>query len=473
MPLRRVRHSSVASAVSSSPSRAPARKSIDAPAATVESLCELQAKAKALSPRAKTIPPWQRPWPFTMSARTRITTCAHPGRTPARRMPSACEARSRSYSAAAARSARCWAVSSAGWPATLMAYSSVSSTGEARCALLGEGGHPFGIVGAAAELALVVTLDVELLPQGPAETFVNRLLGARESTRGGRGKLQCEAVHQRGKLRVLDASPDHAPACSLLGGELLPEKRETQSARGAYQARQEPGAARIGHEAELRERLHEARRARCHHEITGERNVGAGAGGHAVHRGDHRQRQLAKRQHQRLVVLLDRVREVGRAAIRGDRAVGKILPGTEAAPCAGDHQHPRRRAMQRRECGANFRVHRSVEAVQPLRAIEGQPGDTAAEVEDNVLVAHLHGSVRERDASGRLGSGFTSRRSRARARRSSRATDTRAHSPARAPNPPAHSSAPSPPRRGSPWSGRWSKRPRGRRRAARSRRARP
>src|SRR5262249_2534254 len=157
---------------------------------------------------------------------------------------------------------------------------SVSATAEARCALLGEGGDPFGIVGAAAELALVVTLDVELLLQGAAETFVDRLLGACEAPCGRRGKLQCETVHQRRKLRVLDASPDQTPACRLLGRELLPEECETQSPRGAYHARQEPGAARIGHEAELRERLHEARRARRHHEITGERNVGPGTGSH-------------------------------------------------------------------------------------------------------------------------------------------------------------------------------------------------
>ena len=85
-----------------------------AAAATVASLCELQAKAKALSARANTRPPWQTPWPLTMSARTRITTRAHPGRTASMRMPSACEARSRAYSAAAACSARRCAASRSG-----------------------------------------------------------------------------------------------------------------------------------------------------------------------------------------------------------------------------------------------------------------------------------------------------------------------------------------------------------------------
>jgi hypothetical protein len=43
-------------------------------------------------------------------------------------------------------------------------------------------------------------------------------------------------------------------------------------------------------------------------------------------------------------------------------------------------------------------VHRGIEAVQPLGAIEGQPGDAGADVEKNVLVAHLHGSVRAQRA---------------------------------------------------------------------------
>jgi len=41
-----------------------------APAATVASPCELQAKAKALSASVKMMPPWQIAWPLVMSART-------------------------------------------------------------------------------------------------------------------------------------------------------------------------------------------------------------------------------------------------------------------------------------------------------------------------------------------------------------------------------------------------------------------
>src|SRR6516162_9056917 len=97
-----------------------------------------------------------------------------------------------------------------------MGQSSMSAPGKPRRALLAEGSHPFCIVGAAAELTLVVALDVELLAQGALQAFVNRLLGARESTGGRGGELQREAFDHCRKLRVLDAAPDQAQlaACS-------------------------------------------------------------------------------------------------------------------------------------------------------------------------------------------------------------------------------------------------------------------
>src|SRR5262249_1781082 len=118
----------------------------------------------------------------------------------------------------------------------------ISTTGKARRALLAESGYALGVVGAAAELALVIAPDVELFQQGPVQAFVNRLLGAGEST-GRRGReLQCQAFHHRRELRVLDASPDQTPACCLLGRQFLPEEREAERTRRADETRQEPGA---------------------------------------------------------------------------------------------------------------------------------------------------------------------------------------------------------------------------------------
>jgi hypothetical protein len=69
--------------------------------------------------------------------------------------------------------------------------------------------------------------------------------------------------------------------------------------------------------------------------------TGAGAGGHAVDRGDHRHRHRPHAQRQRLVVALDHAADIGRAAGAGCHAgVVQVLPGAEAAAGAGDHQRP-------------------------------------------------------------------------------------------------------------------------------------
>src|ERR1700751_3193948 len=133
-----------------------------------------------------------------MSARTRMTTRAPPGRTAAMHIPSAWLARSRSKSAAAARSARCWASVS-------LMLTPASAAREARRALLAEGRDPFRVVGAAAELALIVALDVELLAQRAIGAWVDGLLGAREPAGRRRRQLQRQALHHRLELRVLDA----------------------------------------------------------------------------------------------------------------------------------------------------------------------------------------------------------------------------------------------------------------------------
>src|ERR1700722_18731430 len=68
-----------------------------------------------------------------------------------------------------------------------MGSAMVSVSREARRALGGEGRDPFGVVRRAAELALVVTLDVQLLGEVAAEALVDRLLGARQPARRGAG----------------------------------------------------------------------------------------------------------------------------------------------------------------------------------------------------------------------------------------------------------------------------------------------
>src|SRR5215469_56717 len=213
MPLRRVRHSSRASAVSSLPSRTAMRKSIEAAAATVDSLAVLQAKANALSASAKTRAPWHAPWPLTMSARTFMSTRAPPGCTASRRMPSICEAPSRAKSAAAARSARRWRRAASLCP--LMATPSASA--EAGRALLAESSDALRIISAASQLALQVPLDVELLGKGATPALVECLLVARQAARRPHSELPRQGVDDACELRVLDAPPDEAPGGRLFG----------------------------------------------------------------------------------------------------------------------------------------------------------------------------------------------------------------------------------------------------------------
>ena len=201
--------------------------------------------------------------------------------------------------------------------------------------------------------------------------------------------MQREAVDHGGELRILDAAPDQPPGRRLLGRQLLAEERESEGPCRADESRQEPRAARVRNETQLGEGLHEARRARRHDEVTGERNVRTRTGSHAIDRGDHRQRQLAQRQHQRLVVFLDRFAEIGGTAAGSHRTIIEILPRTEAASSAGDHQHARTTGLHGGERGADLGMHRRIEAVETLGAIEGQPGDARVEIEEYVLVAHL------------------------------------------------------------------------------------
>ena len=101
----------------------------------------------------------------------------------------------------------------------------------------------------------------------------------RERSRGG------------GEFGVVRHLPDKAPAFGLFSAELVAGHGEAERARDAHTFWQKPRAARVGHQADLHERLNEARGARSQYEVAGEREIRACASGCAVDRGDHRHRQ--------------------------------------------------------------------------------------------------------------------------------------------------------------------------------------
>ena len=150
-----------------------------------------------------------------------------------------------------------------------------------------------------------------------------------------------------------------------------------------------------GMQAQLAERLDEARRSRRDDDVAGERQIGARAGGHAVDRADHGKRQRPQRQQQRLVVAFDRCAEIDRLAAGRHGTIAEILAGAEAAARAGQQQHARGGVgLHLAECVTHFGVHRVGEAVEPVGAVQRQPRDAAVLREENAFVAHGHTCTR-------------------------------------------------------------------------------
>ncbi len=192
-----------------------------------------------------------------------------------------------------------------------------------------------------------------------------------------------------GQLGVLDALPDQAPIRGLLRRELVAEQREAHRARRSDETRQEVRAARVRNEADLRERLDEARRFGSDDEIARQRDVGPRARRHAVDDADDRQRQRTQAQDERLVVAFDRGAEVHRRLTGRDGAIREILAGAEAAARPGQQQCAHRRVvLDAQERVANLGMHRVVEAVEAIGAIERQPRDPAVDREQDIFVAH-------------------------------------------------------------------------------------
>ena len=125
-------------------------------------------------------------------------------------------------------------------------------------------------------------------------------------------------------------------------------------------------------------------------EIACERDVRARAGSNAVDCGDHWHRQVTQREHQRLVVLVDRLAEIDALPARRDSAVAEILAGAKTAASASEHEHACRAVFrQAAQRIAHFAVHLDIETVQSIRPVQRQPRDAVAHVEQEGLVAHV------------------------------------------------------------------------------------
>src|SRR5450631_399986 len=382
MPPRAVREVSVAVAVTRAPRGAGARNSMLAPAATIGSPCKLQANAKALSASVKRTPPWQIPWPLTMSARTVMATRTHPGATSSNSMPSARDAVSFAYSASAAVRAlrRASAVASSCDVFTR------SSPKKIRRPFAGEGRDTFRIVRGPPKFALHVPLDIELCRERMSPAIADRGLGRRETSSRCDGKLLRERLHRRLQFGIIDALPYHPPGRRLLGRQLVAKQCQTERPRVAHQPGQDPRTAGIRHQAELRKRLHETRRTRRNDQIASQRNIGPGPRRDAVDRGDDRDGKGRERQYQRLVVPVDGLTEIDPLIAGRDRPIAQILPGAETTSRACEHQHSRTRCGQALQGLSHFGVHDHIETVEFVRAVQCQPRDARVDAEQNGFV---------------------------------------------------------------------------------------
>jgi hypothetical protein len=206
---------------------------------------------------------------------------------------------------------------------------------------------------------------------------------------GHRGELGGQRVDAGGKGVVGHRLPDQAPLGGLLGGQLVGQQRQAHRPGHADALGQEPGAAGVGHQADLAEGLQEGGRLAGHHQVAGQRHAGAGAGGDAVDGGDGRHAQVLQAQDQRLVVGFDHVADVRHLAAHGLHVgVGQILAGAEGAAGAGEHQHADGLVgLDGVEGGAQLGVHLAGEAVELVRAVEREAGDAVGNLKNDSMAA--------------------------------------------------------------------------------------
>ena len=338
------------SAVSTSPPCAGARKSTVSPAATVTTLRELQAKANAESASVVMKPPWQMSKPLSMSSRTVIVRVAVPAPRRDDRHAERLARRGRRRTCARRRHGR---------RAETAAASIGSAIGEDRRTLGHERGHALEIVVRSRRAR--VCSAASWLSAAAKSSCCEASIAARvaASARVGIATSRCATARDLGLEHA--ASSTHfqiRPSRSASSAESLspsiarPSARARPTSRGSSQVPPQSGTRPILAKAWMKL----AERAAIDH-VAAEREVGAGAGGDAVDRGDHRHRHRAHPQRQRLVEALDRGADVGRLAagleVGRDRRIGEVLAGAEAAAAAGERRRsgpprstPRRRGRR-------------------------------------------------------------------------------------------------------------------------------
>src|SRR6266852_1652270 len=103
---------------------------------------------------------------------------------------------------------------------------------------------------AAAQLALEVAFDVELLAELVATRASQCLLDARQRQGRSVGQAACQLGGRLDQRAVLDDVPNQAPVLGLLRRDLRRQHGQCARPLLAHQARQEPGAAAVGQQTD-------------------------------------------------------------------------------------------------------------------------------------------------------------------------------------------------------------------------------
>ena len=215
-------------------------------------------------------------------------------------------------------------------------------------------------------VALELELGIEIVAPGLIEDALDQR--ERHGRRGGETRAQ--RVRLRHQLAVVERFPNQSPCFRLVGAKRLGGEGKRACAGGTNESRQQPRAAAIGNEPDLGEGLDEARRARRQNDVAGERDVGAGAGGDAVDRGNDRKRQGAQLAHERIVIAVERTSEDDGFAVLVQPLV-QILPGAERAAGAGEQERAAVAVVLRLgERALEVRMHGLGECVELPRAVE-------------------------------------------------------------------------------------------------------
>ncbi len=136
--------------------------------------------------------------------------------------------------------------------------------------------------------------------------------------------------------------------------------------------------------------LQEAGAARGVHQVAGQRDVGAGAGGDAVDGADYRFLQRRDELDQRIVGLLQPTAGIEARSVGGPADLGQVLAGREGPAGAGQHHHPALRIGARRlQSGTQLGMHAEREGIELVGPVERQLRDAAFLRNQDRLAAHV------------------------------------------------------------------------------------